>query len=159
MSNGKNLEYFNTMVGLIFEQIYSEFPIPIDIDERAIAEAMGIGVIDSTPANVPVDGIRTINFDMLPNGVPFRKVLYPTLKWLQSEGFITSAGSQASHNVVLTAKALLAMNASPDVLGPSLGQKLTGVVKGAGTEGGRAVIAETVGQIMGAVMKSMTGGN
>ncbi|MCQ4631674.1 hypothetical protein GB927_016605 [Shinella sp. CPCC 100929] len=148
-----NIDHFNEIVGLVFDQLYRSFPIETDIDEEAIAKALGIEIIDNTPDDWPAPKI--LNYGVVREGVPFRLLLYATLRWLNSEGFTTGRGEYSQMSVCLSAKALTVLNASPSALSQSLGAKLGEAVKGAGTEAGRSVIGETVGQIIGGFTKSI----
>ncbi|MBP0439550.1 hypothetical protein [Tianweitania sediminis] len=141
-----NIERFNTIVGLVFEQLYRAFPVPITIDEPAIAKAMGLTVElkyhDDDPRFPPVAQIG--NFD---DGSSFNGMLWAALPWLVDEGYIRAQGQVRSEEAVLTSKALSILNAAPESLGGTLGAKLTGLAKEAGSEAGRAVINGVVGQI------------
>jgi hypothetical protein len=55
------------MVGLIFAQLYENFPIPTEIDEAAIADAMGV---TKTP-NSARGYKQQFDFEDLPSGDPF----------------------------------------------------------------------------------------
>lgn len=144
----KRIDHFNTMVGLIFAQLYEQFPLESEIDQGALADAMGVSKED---ANVFHD--RPIyNFGKLPSGDQFYSLMVYSLKWLREEEFIRAKGENADRHVVLTSKALVAMNAVPPGLKhqDSLGSQLVGAAKGAGRNASNAAIGDIVGQIIGA---------
>lgn len=148
-----NIDHFNEIVGLVFDQLYRSFPIETDIDEEAIARALAVEIINDTPKDWPAPKI--LNFGEIQEGTPFRVFLRSTLSWLTSEGFVTGNDGNPQKGVRLSAKALTVLNASPSALSQSLGARLGDVVKGAGTEAGRSAIGETVGQIIGGFTKSI----
>lgn len=153
---GENIDYFNEMVGLIFDHLYREFPVRTIIDAETIAKAMKVGVSHPKPGPLTIEMDTSPRFEPLPNGADFLTVLKHCRWWLQEEDFIRGGDENGVGMVQLTTKAFLAMNAQPAALDRSLGSKLGDAVKSAGTETGRAVICETVGQILGAAAKGFT---
>ncbi len=118
MAGEKRIDHFNTMVGLIFAQLYENFPIPTEIDEAAIADAMGV---TKTP-NSAREHKQQFDFEDLPSGDPFLAVFWAALTWLRDEGFIRGGGRDLPiGDIILTSKALVAMNATPEGLGKPLG--------------------------------------
>ena len=85
-----NMQDFNTVVGLIFAQLYKAFPEAINIDRFAVARAMG----------VPNSQWATYK---LPSGTNFLAIWTHTIGWLNAEGFIRAAGDQ-SGNVLAVLK-------------------------------------------------------
>lgn len=154
------IDEFNQTVGHIFAALYREFPVPLDIDHAAIAEALGVTVEFAEGTEHSAYGRSKVakKYGNLPSGTQSFRLISETLKWLQKEGFITSKGDMASHEVQLTSRALAVMNALPESVAnrERLGETLTKAVKGAGTEAGRTMIADTVGLIIGGVVKSFS---
>ena len=152
-----NIDRFNMLVGFVFEELYRAFPIPIEhIQPHVILKKMGVeielynyGEGDSAPFPMtfgpfPETDISSIRF------------LYSALAWLQSEGFINAQGDDSNYQVVLTAKALAALNATPDSLNKkSLGKQLGDAAKGAGGEVANKAIGEIVGQVLGGIAKGI----
>lgn len=154
------IDEFNQTVGHIFADLYREFPMPLDIDHAVIAEALGVTVEfeDGTEHSADGRSRRARKYGNFPSGTQSFRLISETLKWLQKEGFITSKGDMASHEVQLTSRALAVMNALPDSVAnrERLGDTLTKAVKGAGSEAARTAIADTVGLIIGGVVKSFS---
>lgn len=151
----KRIDHFNTMVGLIFAQLYDNFPLPIYLDEAAIADAM-----DVPKQEVDVGMLRKqYNFGQLSSGDNFYPVLSGARIWLRDEGFIRARGELASIDLVLTSKALTVMNATPIGLSSSesLGSQLSSAAKGADKSAGNAAIGDLVGQVIGGVTKGLFG--
>jgi hypothetical protein len=99
-----NVQEFNVITGLIFNQLYKSFPVIVDlIDRSAIAEAFGVQGNDWAAHK-------------LPSGRSFSEVLAYTTAWLAREGYIMAAGSHPSERVTLATKGLIAMNAVPSGL-------------------------------------------
>ncbi|PVB59733.1 hypothetical protein [Labrenzia sp. 011] len=150
-----NIDDFNTITGLIFAQLYANFPVKEDLDEAAIAKALGIEIIDVSSKDWPDPKI--FNFGEISPGLPLRRVLWAACIWLRDEGFIRADGESANIEMVLTTKALSAMNAHPKSLEEPLGKRLQSAAKTAGTEAGKKAISETASLIIGAVAKSFLG--
>jgi hypothetical protein len=147
-----NIENFNAISGLIFAQLYARFPMKEDLDEVAIAKALGVEIIDASAPDW--SGPKLYNFGEVSPGLPLRKMLWAACTWLRDERFIRAEGEFADREMVLTTKALTAMNAHPKSLDGTLGKRLQSAAKSAGTEAGKKAISETVGQIIGAAAKS-----
>jgi hypothetical protein len=90
--------------------------------------------------------------------------------WTESIGFLEREGyilGKPSHRdarriefVRLTEKALYVLDAVPTALGgESVGSRLRSVAKEAGKESARAVLAETVGVIIGTAARTLSGGS
>ena len=80
-------------------------------------------------------------------------------RWLRNEGFVTfiQDGEGWAVDVQITSKAMDAIgHAMPTDKGP-VGTQLQKIAAGAGPETGRAIIAETVGQLIGAAARAFTG--
>ncbi|MGU3536802.1 hypothetical protein [Methylobacterium sp. A54F] len=147
------IDYFNTIVGLIFAQLYENFPIPTDLDEEAIADAMGIE--KKVPKGFDAsEGVY--EFGLLPSGDSFHLILSASREWLRDEGFIRAGGEMATVEPVLTSKALAIMSSTPagltpDKPGETLGKQIVGAARGAGKTAGNAAIGNLVGQVIGGV--------
>lgn len=150
----ENIDNFNAVTGLVFAQLYSVFPVRQDLNEKIIADAMGVEAFEVEGFSGGEEPIY--NFGEIAPGLKFRKLVLAVTCWLRDEGFVRAEGQRADLNMVLTAKALTALNATPRALEGTLGSKLTTAAKHAGTEAGRSAIAETVGQVIGAAVKSMS---
>jgi hypothetical protein len=91
------MEHFNAIAGLVLAQLYERFPLETEIDEAAIADAMGV---EKTDAGIQGHYRQAYgdyagphyNYGQLPSGDPFLAVLWSTLTWLRSEGFIRAEG-------------------------------------------------------------------
>ena len=151
-ANLDNIDRFNTLVGLIFDQLYREFPLQITLDANVFALAMGVGTDEAEmrknePKRRPLPGTKTKFIDF------YRS----TLTWLRMEGFI-HASIDPDENVVLSAKGLAILNATPSVIGEkSLGKKLGDAAKDVGTDVANKAIADLAGQALGAFTKSVFG--
>lgn len=148
-----NIDFFNEIVGHLFDNLYKSFPVPVDINDEIYALALGCEIIDSTPADWPKEAGRILNFSDLNDGLPLRTLLFSSLTWLREEGFIIAQGDSAILKVRLTARALTVLNAAPSSLEPKLASKLADAVKGSAVEAGRSILGEVVGQIVGGVAK------
>lgn len=142
----KRIDHFNTIVGLIFAQLYENFPIPQGIDEGAIADAMGVGYTQRE-TDPPL-----YDFAPLSNGDGFEWMVMAAMAWLVEEGFVRRDTEMSSSEPVLTAKALAVMNATPPGLagGKSIGSQLSDAARGAGRTASNAAIGDLVGQAIGA---------
>jgi hypothetical protein len=69
-----NIKEFNTIAGLIFEQLYRNFPVVVDIDQVGIAKAMGATTSDWSSHK-------------LPSGRSVAEMLAHTNAWLAAEGY------------------------------------------------------------------------
>jgi hypothetical protein len=151
MSGEKRIDHFNTMVGLIFAQLYESFPIATEIDEAAIADAMEV----TKTRNPNIEWQEVYEFGALPSGDPFRTILWAALVWLRDEGFIRGEGRDLPvSDIILTSKALLAMNAIPEGLDKPLGARLTDAAKDGGKAVGNAAMSATMSEIVGQVLGS-----
>jgi hypothetical protein len=87
-----NIVEFNRIAGLVFAQLYVQFPVVIDIDRQAIADKFG------------VQGSNW-GAHQLPSGKNFSEVFAGTLGWLRHENYIASFGAHPAERVMLTEKA------------------------------------------------------
>ena len=169
----ENIDIFNEMVGLIFDQLYRAFPEPRPIDLTTLAGGLRIGWTDvekeketlaslgarlnAQRAQAP-ETLTVIKreFDALPDAGGFEARVSHTVSWLEDEGFVRLAAKYPKR-YVLTSKTLLALNAIPAGLKKPLGAKLGEVLKGFGTEAGRAAISQAVSQIFGEASRPFVG--
>lgn len=132
-----NVSEFNTITGLVFSQLYGQFPVSVDLDQGAIASAMSVP--SSTHA--------------LQSGRPFTQVFAHTLNWLSNEGYVRSAGPLVHENVTLTTKGLATLNAVPQGLSASVGSTLATNA----SAGNWSSVGDLVGGIIGGVTKTLAG--
>jgi hypothetical protein len=96
------------------------------------------------------------------SGRTFGEVLAYTVGWLASEEFIHPYGAHPRQRVVLTAKALAAMNAVPEKLGRPLGSEIAEAAREGSSDAGKNKLAELVGTLLGSftgsAVKSIGGG-
>lgn len=133
-----NISEFNTITGLVFSQLYGQFPVSVDLDQGAIASAMG-AVSSSTPG--------------LQSGRQFTEVLAHSLKWLSDEGYVRSAGPLAYEKVTLTTKGLAVLNAVPQGLSVTIGSTIATNA----SAGNLSSVGELVGGLIGGFAKSVSG--
>jgi hypothetical protein len=139
-----NITEFNTIAGLIFAQLYDAFPLPEDIDRPGIAEAMGANRADWPQHILP--SARTMNH-----------VMAYTIGWLKDEGYIRKyAHHSAAGAMVLSEKALRAMNATPSELNRPVGLELKNAA-GSGGSPNLSAIGDLIGGIFGGYTKSLGG--
>jgi hypothetical protein len=139
-----NVQEFNAVAGLIFAQLYREFPIREPIDRAAIAQAMGV-------ADPEWDKHK------LPSGRSFADVLAHTISWLNAEEYTRTSSSVPWQQVTLTTKGLMAMNAVPSGLNQSLGAELTKATEHDATPD-LSRIGDLIGGIFGGFTKSIGSG-
>jgi hypothetical protein len=137
-----NISEFNTIVGLVFAQLYKQFPTAIDLDRQAIADSFGV---------------RRDNWagHKLPSGKAFSEVFAGTIGWLKHENYIAAFGALPTESVMLTEKGLAALNI-PRGLASTVGSSL---VEAAGQPGRDwSGIGDLVGGVIGGFTKSITSG-
>jgi hypothetical protein len=137
-----NIGEFNTIVGLIFAQLYEAFPVLVDlIDRDGIAKAMG--VTENWPAH------------KLPSGRTLNEMMAYTIAWLAAQRYTMSSGAHPAERVTLTDKGLAALNRMPQGLSGTVGSEL---VKARSETGRRdwAGIGDLVGGVLGGFTKSVT---
>lgn len=134
-----NISEFNTIIGIVFAQLYESFPVPADLHNRqAIASAMGVSSADA-----------------LPSGRPFDEMLVHSMNWLSMEGYVRSAGLTPYEQLTLTQKGLAALNAVPQGLSVTVGTSL--VQATSGSERNWSGIGDLVGGVIGGFTKSVSG--
>jgi superfamily I DNA/RNA helicase len=104
-----NISEFNTITGLVFTQLYKEFPVPVNLDRAAIESAMNVASSSS---------------HVLQSGKSFTEVFVHSLNWLSKEGYVRSAGPLPHQQVTLTIQGLATLNAIPQGLSTTIGSTL-----------------------------------
>ncbi len=136
-----NIQEFNEITAVIFSQLYISHPMPKTIDPTEVASTLGISASET-----------------MPSGRTFNDVFGHTVNWLLTQKFIFSHGSFPRERVILTDKALVAMNVVPPSLNQSRGSELVDASKQAASETGKNRIAELVGTVLGSIAKTMMEG-
>ncbi|PLX36223.1 MAG: hypothetical protein C0606_16120 [Hyphomicrobiales bacterium] len=154
----RNIDLFNELVGLVFAQLYDRFPVASNIDRKKIGEAIGLELISS---EINKKGQEQVKFVDPVEGLSFERLLLNTTRWLIHEGFIRSERNDAMVSVVLTSKALTALNAMPASLVPqederSFGDQLSGLARETATEARRSAITKIVGEVVGHFVRAAT---
>jgi len=80
--------------------------------------------------------------------------------WLKNEGFVhfTQDSEGEAYGVHLTSKAMDAIGHAMPTDKGAVGTQLKTIAAGAGSTAGQAVIAETIGQLIGAAARGFAGG-
>jgi hypothetical protein len=130
-----NISEFNTITGLVFTQLYGQFPVAVDLDRAAIESAMG-AAFSSGSTNI------------LQSGRPFTDVFAHSLAWLSNEGYVRSAGPLAYEK-----KGLAALNAVPQGLSTTIGSTLASNA----SAGNWSSVGDLIGGLIGGYTKSITG--
>jgi hypothetical protein len=138
-----NITEFNRIAGLVFAQLYAQFPAVIDIDRQAIANAFGVQGSDWSA-------------HQLPSGKKLSEMLAHTIGWLNHQGYIASFGAHPAAWVMLSVKELAALNATPQGLSATVGSSLVKAASEAGPNW--SGIGDLVGGVFGGFTKSITGG-
>jgi len=132
MSTSTNIDKFDDLIGEIFTQLYESFPEPAFL---TAAKFVGTDNIYEMNDNIGMElPSKETNFFM------------STIQWLANEDYIRlgDKGDTYFCNVVLTGKALAALNAKPNSLLPSLGSQLVQATKKGTKDITRMVIKETL---------------
>jgi hypothetical protein len=137
-----NISEFNTITGLVFTQLYEQFPVAVDLDHTAIETAMG-------------DAFSTGSTNVLQSGRPFDEVFAHSVIWLSNEGYIRSEGPSGlfMKQVTLTTKGLAALNAVPQGLSVTIGSTLATNASARNWSG----VGDLIGGVIGGYTKSITG--
>ena len=132
MNTPPNIDRFNRTVLLVLTQLYEAFPVPVDVDTRALAMAT------------------------LPDGASFDDTFasfepsYYAINFLAQEGYLTHLDGPIDGSSFLkarlTAKALAAMGATPDALTHSetVSARVGAVVKAGVRKASAEVVKKTV---------------
>jgi hypothetical protein len=141
-SSPANIAEFNAIAGLVFAQLYPQFPVVIDLDRQAIANSFGV------QGNAWGD-------HKLPSGKSFADMFAGTLGWLKHENYIASFGPHPAERVMLTEKGLAALNAIPQGLSATVGTSLVQATSGSNRNW--SGIGDLVGGVIGGFTKSVSG--
>lgn len=160
----ERIELFNVIVGLIFAELYKEFPIPKEIDEYEISEKLASNGMLSGPLT-PRGQSRTL----LKSNDRLDKFLDRTLIWLRDEGVIRTREGYVYSEVVLTSKTFSIMNAVPSgveqgKITETIGSRLSDAARDIGLDtasslvkdGASSLLADLSGQVIGGIVKSFT---
>src|ERR1700739_3360772 len=137
-----NIADFNTIVGLLFAQLYGAFHVVVDlIDRDGIAKSMGV--------------TGDWSAHRLPSGRTFSEMLAYTIAWLSAQNYTLASGAHPAERVTLTDKGLAALNRMPQGLTGTVGSEL---VKAKSEPGRRdwSSIGDLVGGVIGGYQKSIT---
>jgi hypothetical protein len=140
-----NIVEFNQIAGLIFAQLYREFPIVVDLDQGTIAKAFGVA--EGNWGN-----------HILSSGRAFNAVLSGTIGWLKADGYTMAFGPSAFQNVILTTKGLQAMEAVPAPLKENVGTQLQKATETSSGVFDLSKIGDLSGGVIGGVTKSLGSG-
>jgi hypothetical protein len=136
-----NIQEFNRIAGLVFAQLYAQFPATIDIDRIAIAKALG------------AEGANWS--DQLASRETVGEQIANTIGWLNHQGYTFADGGHPAEHVILTEKGLAALNAVPQGLSVTVG---TSLVSAAGdTRRDWSSVGDLMGGLFGGFTKSMSG--
>jgi hypothetical protein len=143
-----NLDLFNLYTARILARLYEEFPIA-----RAIIEEDVVNPPQHRTGPIPDTEEQRRK----------REVAHHTRVWLTDTGYLLERPGN-TYRWVLAPKALEILNAPLTALLPkerdgtkTVGTKLADVTKEVATEGTKKAVAEIVGQVIGAAVKSFTG--
>jgi len=103
----KNIEIFEAISGLLFADLYEQFPLPSDIDPSELALRLGDDYWNESLQPLDEDGRDNAYIrHKSPSGLA-----RPTVDWLANSGFITHRGfaNGTFAKVCLTAKGLEAI--------------------------------------------------
>jgi len=146
----KNIDRFNLYAGKILSELYTNFPMPKDLDCLKITT--GNSVVDKYGQGFSHENLQEVaeNSEV--------KFAIHTINWLESAGYFTIVRKSnlniIFYECVLTTKALEVLNAVPESLESSLGAELTDAVKEVSKDATSATIANLVGQFFSGVLKA-----
>ncbi|EAU6186042.1 hypothetical protein GQG59_001388 [Salmonella enterica] len=137
-----NIDVFNDTVGQVFSRLYKSFPVPVFLHAKDIVGAENVMQPDDFMGEKPS---------------PATDSFMATIQWLINEGFLTAGGKQLSvyFDVVLTHKALNALQVSPDSLQPSVGNRLVDATKSGSKELIRTLATEALSISLAAGAKAI----
>ncbi|AWH87899.1 hypothetical protein [Limnobaculum parvum] len=131
-----NIDRFNEIVGVILGLLYESFPLKTDL---MAVDVVGKETETNYFSEHDSEVILTVSDD--------DAIFYlDTIDWLKESGYLTGQrSSDGIHNVVLTAKGLEVLNATPESLGLPLGVKIVNSVKSEGKEALRSLVSQALG--------------
>lgn len=148
----RNFEAFNQVVGLIFDQLYRQFPISIQIDHDEIAEKLGVPSSPYQPSDYFLS-VRTKDYGDIVPAMNMEEFVDETIQFLAAEGFL----QQERNSIRLSAKALMLLNAPMPGLEKPAGARIVEISKDVGTDAGKAAISEVVSQVIAAATRGFLG--
>jgi hypothetical protein len=137
-----NIVEFNQIVGLVFAQLYPQFPSVVDIDRLAIANALGAQSSDWN--------------HRLPSGKTVGEQIADTIGWLNHQNYTHAMGAHPAERVTLSDKGLAALNAVPQGLSATVGSSLVSATNESRRDWSQ--VGDLVGGLFGGFTKSFTSG-
>ena len=122
-----NITEFTAITGLVFTQLYEQFPVAVDLDRAAIESAMGTASSSS---------------HVLQSGRPFTEVFVHSL-----------TGLLPYEKVTLTTKGLAALNAIPQGLSTTIGSTIAANT----SAGNWSAVGDLIGGVIAGFTKSIAG--
>ena len=117
----KNIDIFKNIVGLVFGQLYDNFPLRTNLDVRSLANSLCVDVTE-----IPDQDENKLEYGYLENGEFFPTFLDGVLDWLAVEGFIRTDRTNLTWGVVLTSKGFIGTSAIASDGTEALGEKMAG---------------------------------
>jgi len=81
-----NIGYFNIVTGLVFEKLYRNFPVPIDINTASFTPQY------LSDSGIKKDDYEALHYDEFANEA---QIVSSILQWLLEEGYIRSTDSSS----------------------------------------------------------------
>ncbi|WP_316226230.1 hypothetical protein [Bradyrhizobium sp. SZCCHNS3052] len=134
-----NIQEFNRIAGMVFAQLYSQFPAPVNIDRQAIANAFGAQGTDWS--------------HQLPSGKTVSDQIAYTIGWLNNQGYTVAFGAHPAERATLSEKGLVALNAVPQGLSVTIGTSLVSAASEARRDW--SSVGDFVGGLFGGFSKSI----
>jgi hypothetical protein len=151
-----NIDWFNRLVGMLFAEMYSSFPVPIDADHDRILPSIGAkegGIAHEwdiyKPLVFPGDKDR--------DAITFFRA---TWQWLLDEKLIVGDRNHAT----LASRTLSLLNSVPSsvlehkTLGVQIGEAAKDMGQDITKDVAKTQLGELVGTVLGGFAKSMMGG-
>jgi hypothetical protein len=139
-----NPEKFNIFAAYIFDALYKNHPMDIDIDFNELLK-----FFDGENSSISASD---------------RDVFLNTVFWFERYGYIRAtiaerllSGEIVVSGLSLTEKGLLALTCRPVAVPESLSAQIKSAASSIGTEAGKSAVAEFVGTLVGAATKQMIG--
>jgi hypothetical protein len=163
----KNIELFNQFTGVALGTLYENFPVPIGLSASMMVENyLGEGLAFEPDI---LQGFDKSN-DLDSNGYPRKKtqlfhdyeaICKATIVWLCESGYIKKTSNEtrgSDRKYVLSTKGLEVLSAVPESLGEkSLGRRLVDATKNVAGDASKAMISETISQVIGAAFRAGIG--
>jgi hypothetical protein len=129
----QHIKEFSTIAALIFDDLYSAFPEAKRVDRSTIAKAMGLE--DENGA--------------LESGRSFATMSTQTVTWLVDEGYLREKAYSPYERLILTAKSLAAMGATPPGFSESNAEVIAKNKSNAASAEGQNRLAGVIGDLVG----------